>query len=54
MGSAQYDRLLDAMLERNIKPNATLYHWDLPCALADQGGGKIEMLRNGLRTMLPK
>ena len=26
------------MLERNIKPNATLYHWDLPCALADQGG----------------
>ena len=37
-GVAQYDRLLDAMLERNIKPNATLYHWDLPSALADQGG----------------
>ena len=37
-GVAQYDRLLDAMLERNIKPNATLYHWDLPSALADRGG----------------
>ena len=37
-GVAQYDRLLDAMLERNIKPNATLYHWDLPSGLADQGG----------------
>ena len=37
-GVAQYDRLLDAMLERGIKPNGTLYHWDLPSALADKGG----------------
>ncbi|QOL81843.1 GH1 family beta-glucosidase [Pseudooceanicola spongiae] len=33
-----YDRLTDAMLERNIKPCATLYHWELPSPLADLGG----------------
>ncbi|PIL19790.1 hypothetical protein P775_12820 [Puniceibacterium antarcticum] len=33
-----YDRLTDAMLERGIKPCVTLYHWELPSALADKGG----------------
>ncbi|MBO9464907.1 beta-glucosidase [Tropicibacter sp. R15_0] len=33
-----YDRLTDAMLERGIKPAATLYHWELPSDLADLGG----------------
>ncbi|OSP56163.1 GH1 family beta-glucosidase [Pseudoruegeria sp. SK021] len=33
-----YDRLIDAMLERGIKPAATLYHWELPQPLADLGG----------------
>lgn len=33
-----YDRLVDGLLERGIKPAATLYHWELPQALADQGG----------------
>lgn len=33
-----YDRLVDAMLERGLKPFQTLYHWELPSALADQGG----------------
>lgn len=33
-----YDRLVDAMLERGLKPQATLYHWELPVALADLGG----------------
>ncbi|MHC0052987.1 GH1 family beta-glucosidase [Actibacterium sp. D379-3] len=33
-----YDRLVDAMLERGLKPAATLYHWELPVALADKGG----------------
>lgn len=33
-----YDRLTDAMLERGLKPCVTLYHWELPQALADMGG----------------
>ncbi|MBV6657200.1 MAG: beta-glucosidase [Devosiaceae bacterium] len=33
-----YDRLADGMLARGIKPMATLYHWELPSALADLGG----------------
>jgi beta-glucosidase len=33
-----YDRLVDGMLERGLKPFQTLYHWDLPSALADKGG----------------
>ncbi|HEY1951870.1 MAG TPA: GH1 family beta-glucosidase [Gemmatimonadaceae bacterium] len=33
-----YSRLVDALLERDIKPNATLYHWDLPEALDNRGG----------------
>jgi beta-glucosidase len=33
-----YDRLVDGMLARGLKPAATLYHWELPSALADTGG----------------
>jgi beta-glucosidase len=33
-----YDRLTDAMLECGLAPYATLYHWELPSALADKGG----------------
>ena len=33
-----YDRLIDAMLERDLKPFATLYHWDLPQRHAQKGG----------------
>jgi len=33
-----YDRLVDGMLERGIKPALTLYHWELPSPLADLGG----------------
>lgn len=33
-----YDRLVDGMLERGLKPALTLYHWELPAALADLGG----------------
>lgn len=33
-----YDRLVDALLERDLKPCATLYHWELPSALSDLGG----------------
>jgi beta-glucosidase len=33
-----YDRLVDAACERGLKPFLTLYHWELPAALADLGG----------------
>jgi len=37
-GLAFYGRLVDGLLERGIRPIATLYHWDLPQALEDLGG----------------
>ena len=37
-GLAFYSRLVDELLEKNIKPWLTLYHWDLPQALEDKGG----------------
>jgi beta-glucosidase len=33
-----YKRLVDGLIERHIEPVVTLYHWDLPQALEDDGG----------------
>lgn len=37
-GIAFYSRLVDELLARGVKPVATLYHWDLPQELEDDGG----------------
>ena len=33
-----YERIVDGLLERGIRPYLTLNHWDLPQALQDEGG----------------
>jgi beta-glucosidase len=33
-----YDRLVDELLANDIEPFATLFHWDTPQALEDEGG----------------
>jgi beta-glucosidase len=37
-GLAFYERLVDGLLARGIRPYLTLNHWDLPQALQDAGG----------------
>jgi len=37
-GLAFYERLVDGLIARGIKPYLTLNHWDLPQALQDRGG----------------
>ncbi|MFD1147784.1 glycoside hydrolase family 1 protein [Saccharothrix hoggarensis] len=38
LGLDFYSRLVDKLLENNITPWLTLYHWDLPQTLEDEGG----------------
>lgn len=40
-GLDYYNRLVDALLAKNITPLITLYHWDMPQALEERYGGFI-------------
>ena len=37
-GLDHYDRMVDGLLARGLRPLPTLYHWDLPQPLEDAGG----------------
>ena len=36
---AHYNRFINALLEINVQPVVTLYHWDMPQGLEDSYGG---------------
>lgn len=38
-GLSHYDRVIDKILEHNLTPFLTLYHWDLPQSLQSKFGG---------------
>ncbi|KAM4807643.1 cytosolic beta-glucosidase-like [Rhinophrynus dorsalis] len=41
-GIDYYNKMIDSLLENNVTPLVTLYHFDLPQALEDQGGWRSE------------
>jgi len=42
LGAQYYDQVVNKLLENNIIPFATLYHWDLPYALHEKYGGWLD------------
>jgi beta-glucosidase len=45
-----YHRLIDAMLAQGITPWVTMFHWDLPQALEDQGGWRVRAVPEAFGT----
>ena len=44
-GKNYYHKLIDLLIENNIEPHVTLYHWDLPSALyTEECPGKFSHL----------
>ena len=43
-----YRRLLEALLEADIIPSVTLFHWDLPQVLQDEGGWAVRSTAEAL------
>jgi len=41
-GADYYNMVIDTLLENDITPLATLYHWDLPYALHEKYGGWLD------------
>jgi len=41
-GAEYYDMMIDTLIENDIVPMATLYHWDLPYALHEKYGGWLD------------
>lgn len=37
-GIEYYTKLIDGLLEKNIEPLVTIFHWDLPQYIQDLGG----------------
>ncbi len=48
-GIAFYNRLIDALLAAGITPWITMFHWDLPQALEDEGGWRVRGIAEAFR-----
>jgi beta-glucosidase len=45
-----YHRLIDTLLARGITPWVTMYHWDLPQPLEDEGGWRVRGITDAFAT----